>query len=620
MYAVCMLLCSCLLSSSAFETDWSDGPGLLQPTPLWNRGFQWSSGMEWQTDSILYPRPVIPDSFFLQVPASIKAFCIADLDSDGDPDIVAKFDSLPVWFENADGVGTTWLEHGFGIVLPQSYATTPTALAACDIDGDGDEDLAIAYGVDTDDRKDADYGYLYWIENPAVGGGAWEEHLVSQSVFVPSFLAAVDVDTDGSMDLVEAEGRTWYMGGGEWAGDHNTEWFDNLQTSWSYNTICGDEMSPAFADIESDGDPDLIYPYSHHVRCLINNLPSPFTVVTLANTIEEVGCVNAGDLNSDGLPDILVCGEQGDVRWFLNTGTPGDSWPHERVANEDQEVSRVLALDLDGDGDLDVAGVQSWYGSRPSPNEWRGKCWLNSDTFWLPLPVSGCSGYGIAHQGFLAGDIDLDGLPNLVFYQNPASRGISWFEEPVAGDSSCLESSILDLQSRASWEHGFVEWNWILPQGTFAGVRVRASCDPLDMGPWSGLLPNHCCLEGIVPDSAVFFQYRLEMGTESGTGIPILDDLSVSWGEFQVVQHPLMPLNLEVENPSRGRLSITVSGTFMDVDISVYDLSGRLVDLQGLSLGDQPVTFVVDDLPPGLYLCQALCDTTYRTAAGVLLP
>ena len=614
------ILCLVLVSSSASESDWTDGPGLLSPTPVWNRGFAWSSSTEWRTAGMLYPEPFIPDSSSIDVDPTIRAFCAGDFDCDGDPDLVAKVSDALVLFENADGEGAVWLQHILDVSLPDAYAGMPTCLAAADLDGDGDEDLSIAYGYDDVFPPEDDWGRLCWLENPAVGGGDWVVHLISSSVFVPGRLYAVDLDSDGSMDLVEYHHHTVEMGGGEWLDYQRTDWFDNVGGTWTRQEIPGAPATISFGDIDSDGDPDLVYAYSNHARCLLNNLPSPFTMVTLCTTYENVSCVTLGDRNLDGLVDVLVCGDQGDVRWFLNNGAPGSTWPCEQVANELRMVSAAGCLDMDGDGDLDIVGMQLWNETERSYNQWRAVSWLDGGGGWFRVEISGSSGPAIAHWGFLRADMDGDGTQNTVFYQNPVGRGISWFDEPATPDSCSLISAVLSLRCRAIWDAAALQWEADIPTGSWIRVRARASTDPLLLGPWSDPIPAGASLSGLLPDSATFLQYLLEIGPCTGGAIPAFHGISFSWDAAAETGHSILPLGLSAVSPSRGMLELTVEGTFMDVSVDIYDIAGRRVHSSDLSLGQEPETMEVGGLVPGLYFCRAESGPFEASARGLLLP
>ncbi len=79
--------------------------------------------------------------------------CAADVDSDGDIDIVsaALIGDIISWFENEDGQGTFGLEQ-----IVSDQALTPTSLAVADLDGDTDLDI-----LSSDSQRDQ----ISWYRN-----------------------------------------------------------------------------------------------------------------------------------------------------------------------------------------------------------------------------------------------------------------------------------------------------------------------------------------------------------------------------------------------------------------------------------------------------------------------
>jgi len=174
----------------------------------------------------------------------------ADLDGDGDLDLAGASELTDgiyeqqadiAWFENADGTGTSWIQHD---VAP--FFENASEVHAVDLDGDGDQDLVGAH------LPSFGASQFHWWENLAGDGGTWLEHLVPFSFQGSGYLDVADVDRDGDPDLV---------GGGLNTGSVFL-WrnLDGLGTSWqtSFVTTLPGGRHLELADADGDGDLDAL--------------------------------------------------------------------------------------------------------------------------------------------------------------------------------------------------------------------------------------------------------------------------------------------------------------------------------------------------------------------------
>ena len=169
----------------------------------------------------------------------------ADLDGDGDSDVLAISKHFVVWYENADGKGS------FG---PQQIISRElkygTEIDSADLDGDGDLDVVSAATGD-----DGRQGGIAWYENMDGRGtfGA-QQRIVGAQQRIGSrgqHVHAADFDNDGDVDLISARAR--------WAYYH-----ENIDALGTFATpqLISDRLLGAssifVSDVDSDGDFDAL--------------------------------------------------------------------------------------------------------------------------------------------------------------------------------------------------------------------------------------------------------------------------------------------------------------------------------------------------------------------------
>jgi len=176
-----------------------------------------------------------------------------------------------------------------------------------DMDADGDLDVLIT------DRKGPARG-CRWLENPGPGAkqsGPWRSHMVHTAECQFMFLRPTDLNKDGLVDLLVAvkPKAVLYLQRKDAKGD-----------AWQCFTIPFPEQGTGTAK-----------------------------------------GVNAGDLDRDGLPDIVLTCEHADkgtsgAFWLKNMGPLANPEfkPQEMGGPQGVKFDRIELLDMDGDEDLDV--------------------------------------------------------------------------------------------------------------------------------------------------------------------------------------------------------------------------------------------------------------------------
>ena len=254
--------------------------------------------------------------FTIDTPGNIETAIAADINGDGQLDILPNIMNEVAWYEyhrdaSAPG-GARWEKHqlpkeaaghGIGagdinkdgrcdIVAPKGWLEqTATGLAygtrsstwgqtsipilVHDVDGDGLPDIIWGLGHD--------YG-IYWLKQKVVDGQrTWEKHLIDKSWSQPHFMVMADIDNDGQKELVT--GKRYYAHNGHDPGEDDAECiyyykFDPATQNWTRYLISeggrvGFGINTVVVDIDGDGDLDIVAPGKSGLYLLENLTKNP---------------------------------------------------------------------------------------------------------------------------------------------------------------------------------------------------------------------------------------------------------------------------------------------------------------------------------------------------------
>jgi hypothetical protein len=249
----------------------------------------------------------------------------------------------------------------FGLEVEDDYA----APAFADIDGDGDLDALVGA-----------YSYSTFRENtgtataPAFAPPVGEAFGFESTAFYtqPTF---VDIDGDGDLDIFEGE-ESYYFNFAENTGNATAPAFASPTVDpFGLQSYYGGEYhsftSPAFVDIDGDGDFDLFSGTEDYGTLFFENTGSATTPAFAAASADPFGLTQVlyfanptfVDIEGDGDFDAFIGNEQGDTFFFRNTGTayaPAFDAPLANpfgLGNVGEAAAPVFA-DIDGDGHLEA--------------------------------------------------------------------------------------------------------------------------------------------------------------------------------------------------------------------------------------------------------------------------
>ncbi|MDZ4829950.1 MAG: FG-GAP-like repeat-containing protein [Phycisphaerae bacterium] len=264
----------------------------------------------------------------------------------------------------------------------------------------------------------------------AVGQAAHAQQFVNQTAArfpaannneYTSQLCFVDIDGDGDLDILWANGQAYSSAGAAlkprvYVNDGTGVFTD--QTDVRVAGITGWTRGIEAGDMDGDGDWDLILPQDFNKKPILlkNDGTGVFT-----NASAQLPSINLsssraqfGDIDNDGDLDLILCNSgtatrfstNGRPRIYLNdgTGTFTDAPAAQTPAANVPEQMDILFFDCDNDLDLDI-----YVGSRASASQ----LWINNGAGTYTKLAAGMP-VGGASYSYDSADIDGDGDMDLI--------------------------------------------------------------------------------------------------------------------------------------------------------------------------------------------------------------
>ncbi|KAK3264077.1 hypothetical protein CYMTET_27155 [Cymbomonas tetramitiformis] len=271
----------------------------------------------------------------------IRSLQVADIDADGDLDVVAMIGTAPggndlVWFAN-DGKGGLSRQQR----LYQSH-TYNQFIYVTDLDGDGDSDIIIASSYIEDPIDD-----IMYLANDGSAGFSGPQ-TVSNGALNPTALYSADIDGDGSLDLlVAARDQVAYLPNGG-SGEFNVP---QRVVTW----LTSDSTSVTAGDLDGDGDLDVVSAFRGDDRIAWyenDGRGRGFSERTISSTAADAQWVEVADIDGDGALDVISA-SYGKIAWYANDGSGGFTSEH-TVGTDLRDVRVVHVADINMDGFPDI--------------------------------------------------------------------------------------------------------------------------------------------------------------------------------------------------------------------------------------------------------------------------
>ena len=273
---------------------------------------------------------------------------IADLDQDGDLDILIANEHRPNIFLVNDGNGRFTNESATRI--PQVDHDSED-IGIADFDLDGDLDIVI---VSEDDQTNE----LYLNNGDGTFADAGERIPVTGT---SNSVVVTDINLDGAADiLIGNNGQNHVL-----INDGKASFTD--ETVARFGAFVDVTQDLTLADVDGDGDEDLLIGNEDQNRLLINDGSGVFQDesadrLPYRQTLEETREVVVADVDNDGDLDILygnvqafVEGAERQNRLLRNDGKGFFSDVTEtNLPKDENRCFGVAFLDIDGDGDQDI--------------------------------------------------------------------------------------------------------------------------------------------------------------------------------------------------------------------------------------------------------------------------
>ncbi len=259
-----------------------------------------------------------------------------DIDADGDLDLVGlTSNGAGVMFSYSDG---TFLS-GATLDVTETRVEFST-LTSADVNDDGLADVIML----TENRNLDEQTTLHvWLGTTDGYEEVWTFDLQRVRFYDQNTIQVVDLDGDGDLDLtVDSDSRRGtlvFMNDGTGT---------DFRAKVGLNAIQTNGVAPVFADLNNDGDADLIRIYNERVWIHLGIGDGRFENAISYNIDNPLESVTTGDFDGDGNLDVAIQVSRSD--WMVRRGTGDGRLAEEFKLPTYTDGIDLRAVDLNGDG------------------------------------------------------------------------------------------------------------------------------------------------------------------------------------------------------------------------------------------------------------------------------
>ncbi|WP_051229643.1 FG-GAP repeat domain-containing protein [Psychroserpens burtonensis] len=302
-----------------------------------------------------------PQQIIFTEPGIPKNIITADIDNDGDQDLVAITpgtqyqgqEGKVMWIENLDGLGN----FASPDYIEFDPFDEPYSLAVFDMDNDGDQDVCVLYITAFDGDE------LYWYENTNGSGDFGSKQSIQLNIGEQSEIKNFDLDGDGDQDILSYSRL-----------DDSVSWLEHVDGNGNFSSpiiISNNALSVNEAhatDLDSDGDIDVMYMSNENDDSIfwhenLNGLGNFGDRILISSEIGVNGstAISSEDLDNDGDQDIVTSSrsafggsEPDEILWIENINGLATFDPPKIISIENYWPLSIFITDMDNDGDKDI--------------------------------------------------------------------------------------------------------------------------------------------------------------------------------------------------------------------------------------------------------------------------